>query len=44
MKKFIFVFLFSLTGAFALSGCHTVEGMGDDAQQAGDAIEDATDR
>ena len=43
MKKLIFVFLLGLTSIFALTGCETLEGMGDDAENAGEEIEDATD-
>ena len=33
-----------LLAAFALSGCNTVKGFGQDVKKAGDELEDAADR
>ena len=35
--------LLSLIAAFSLAGCNTVEGVGEDVQSAGEAVEDAAD-
>lgn len=43
MKNALLIFLLSLGSTFALTGCETFEGMGDDAEEAGDEIEDAVD-
>ena len=40
MRK-IKIVLFALVAAFALSGCNTVEGVGKDLKQGGEAIERA---
>jgi len=32
-----------LASALFVSGCNTLEGMGDDVEEAGDEVEDATD-
>jgi predicted small secreted protein len=37
----IFTILLTLSLAFALSGCNTVKGVGQDLQKAGEKIEDA---
>ena len=39
MKRF--ATLFALVGLFALTGCNTVKGVGQDIQRASNAIEDA---
>jgi predicted small secreted protein len=41
MRKFLTLFL--LTTGFALAGCNTIEGMGEDIQSAGETVEDAAD-
>lgn len=41
MRQFITVAL--LAGGLALAGCNTVEGVGEDVQSAGEAVEDAAD-
>jgi len=33
--------LAALAGAFSLAACNTVEGVGEDVQQAGETVEDA---
>ena len=43
MKNVLLIFLLSLGSVFSLAGCETFEGMGDDAEEAGDEIEDAAD-
>lgn len=43
MKKYFSVFLVSVFSLFMLIGCETMEGMGDDAENAGDEIEDTID-
>ncbi len=43
MNKFLTVFLASILTLFTLTGCQTMEGFGDDVENAGDEIEDATD-
>ena len=35
--------LMLLTGGFALSACNTTEGVGEDIEAAGDAIDDAAE-
>lgn len=37
------VALFALTTSLALGACNTVEGVGEDVQSAGEAVEDAAD-
>ncbi|MBK6556871.1 MAG: entericidin A/B family lipoprotein [Comamonadaceae bacterium] len=39
MKRF--ATLFAVVGLFALTGCNTVKGVGQDVQKAGSAIENA---
>jgi len=41
MRKFFTLFL--LTTGFALAGCNTIEGMGEDVQSVGEKVEDAAD-
>jgi predicted small secreted protein len=41
MKKLILVL--ALSGGFVLAACNTVEGMGQDVQSAGEAVENAAD-
>jgi predicted small secreted protein len=43
MKKTLQLLLFSLslTGLFILSGCNTIDGAGEDIENAGDAIQDS---
>lgn len=43
MKKYFTVFLASVFSVFLLAGCETMEGLGDDAEDAGDEVEDMTD-
>lgn len=43
MKKYFVVFLASVFSVFVLAGCETMEGFGDDTEEAGDEIEDMTD-
>ena len=43
-SKFIAVIAASFFSLFALSGCNTVEGVGEDIEAGGDAIEDAAER
>lgn len=43
MKKYFLVFLASVFSVFVLSGCNTMEGAGEDAENAGDEIEDMAD-
>lgn len=43
MNKFLMVFLASIFTLSTLTGCQTMEGFGDDVQDAGDKVEDATD-
>jgi entericidin A len=40
MKKIIVLVVTTLTVSFALSGCNTVKGVGQDLQKAGERIED----
>ena len=40
MKKIILIAVASLAVSFALSGCNTVKGVGQDLQKAGEKIED----
>ncbi|MFN3168110.1 MAG: entericidin A/B family lipoprotein [Phycisphaeraceae bacterium] len=35
--------LFVFAGAFALAGCNTLEGAGEDVEDAGEAVQDAAD-
>lgn len=39
----IAVALLALAGVIALSGCNTTEGLGQDIQEGGEALEDAAD-
>lgn len=41
MKKIVFGFLASFLALAALTGCNTVQGVGQDVQQGGKAIEKA---
>ena len=41
MKTFL-LFLLLLTGLTALTGCNTFRGLGEDVEDAGDAVKDAT--
>jgi len=34
---------FTITLAFSLAGCNTIEGIGKDIERAGDSIQDAAD-
>lgn len=43
MKKYFLVFLASVFSIFMLTGCETMEGLGDDAENAGEEIEDTVD-
>lgn len=43
MKSALTLFLASLFSLFLLTGCNTFEGMGEDAEAAGDEIEDTVD-
>ena len=40
MLQRLYALLFALTFAFGLSACNTMEGAGEDIEQAGDAIGD----
>ncbi|WCL55734.1 entericidin A/B family lipoprotein [Gimibacter soli] len=41
MKKTLFILLMPLMALFAVAGCNTIEGAGEDLESAGDAISDA---
>ena len=43
MKHYIFVIMLAITSAFALSGCETIKGAGQDIENAGEGIEDAVE-
>ncbi|HEY7772291.1 MAG TPA: entericidin [Marinagarivorans sp.] len=43
MKNVLLIFLLSLGSVFSLTGCETFEGMGEDAEDASEEIEDAVD-
>lgn len=43
MKKYFSVFLVSVFSLFILTGCNTMEGFGDDVEDAGEEIEDRAD-
>ena len=43
-SRFITLIAASLLSLFALSACNTVEGVGQDIEAGGDAIEDAAER
>jgi len=43
INKLLTLFLASMLCLFSVSACSTWEGMQDDAEEAGDEIEDATD-
>lgn len=39
--KSVFIFMFTALGAFSLIGCNTVDGVGEDLENAGDSIQDS---
>ena len=43
MKNVLLMFLLCLVSTFGFAGFETFGGMGDDAEEAGDEIEDAVD-
>lgn len=42
MRPFQFALL-ALLASFALSGCNTIQGVGEDVQKVGEEVEDAAD-
>ena len=43
-RTVVVAFVVCLSGLFAITGCRTMDGLGQDVERAGESIQDAADR